>query len=106
MRELQSVLRALVALADHGDVITQQQISQHLQISGTSAATPVSEPTIQASARLVDVENDAFDQALAACANSVTDAAQRLGVHRSTVYRHLARRRSDKGRPSAQPRLG
>lgn len=32
-----------------------------------------------------------IEQALAACSGNVTQAARRLGIHRSTIYRYLER---------------
>ncbi|MGJ7609830.1 MULTISPECIES: sigma-54-dependent Fis family transcriptional regulator [unclassified Variovorax] len=98
VRELRSTLRAVAALADAGDSVTAAALPAHLQgmhapvdtpcASSASAFTPppLSEP-------LVAVTRHAIDQALKACEHDVAKAARRLGVHRSTVYRHLARER-------------
>ena len=43
------------------------------------------------------ITRHAIDEALRACDHDVARAARRLGVHRSTVYRHLARQRPPAG---------
>ncbi|MFM2121253.1 MAG: Bacterial regulatory protein Fis family, partial [Pseudomonadota bacterium] len=42
---------------------------------------------------LAALERSAIAQALAECGGRVSEAARRLGVHRSTVYRHLEQQR-------------
>jgi len=103
VRELRSTLRAVVALADAGDSVTAAALPAHLRgmhthtempcATGATAFTPPppTEP-------LVAITRHAIDEALKACDHDVAKAARRLGVHRSTVYRHLARER---GAPSA-----
>lgn len=116
VRELRSTLRAVVALADVGDAVTAAALPAHLQ--GTHAAhaahtahadhashadrandvaaafthPPQSEP-------LLAITRHAIDEALKACDHDVAKAARRLGVHRSTVYRHIARER---GKPAGR----
>jgi transcriptional regulator of acetoin/glycerol metabolism len=45
----------------------------------------------------VAITRHAIDEALKACDHDVARAARQLGVHRSTVYRHLARQRDTSG---------
>jgi transcriptional regulator of acetoin/glycerol metabolism len=52
-----------------------------------SAAMPPFAPA----APLADVAQQAIEQALRAAAGKVARAAAQLGVHRSTIYRHLRR---------------
>lgn len=99
VRELRSVLRALVALADAGDAVTADSLPAHLRDTAPiadfgdfgEAATP------QPNAPLQTITRHAIDEALRACDHDVARAARRLGVHRSTVYRHLARQRPPVG---------
>ena len=103
VRELRSTLRTVVALADAGDSVTAAALPAHLRgmhthvempcAAGAAAFTPPppTEP-------LVAITRHAIDEALKACEHDVAKAARQLGVHRSTVYRHLARER---GTPSA-----
>ncbi|MFS2054402.1 helix-turn-helix domain-containing protein [Variovorax sp. CT11-76] len=39
------------------------------------------------------ITRQAIAQALQDCGHDVAEASRRLGIHRSTVYRHLARER-------------
>ena len=96
VRELRSTLRAIVALADPGDSVTAHALPAHL--CGTHAA-PHEEQAVQAESAsphaepLTAITRHAIDDALKACDHDVARAARRLGVHRSTVYRHLTRQR-------------
>ncbi|WP_295176387.1 sigma 54-interacting transcriptional regulator [Variovorax sp. SCN 67-20] len=100
VRELRSTLRAVVALADTGDSVTAAALPAHLL--GTHAAPTTDAATEAALAPqagpLQAITRHAIDEALKACDHDVSKAARRLGVHRSTVYRHIARQR---GKPSA-----
>ncbi|BEP68263.1 MULTISPECIES: sigma-54-dependent Fis family transcriptional regulator [unclassified Variovorax] len=96
VRELRSVLRALVALADPGDAVTADALPAHLHDAAPFA--DFSEATAsQPNAPLQTITRHAIDEALRACDHDVARAARRLGVHRSTVYRHLARQRPPAG---------
>jgi transcriptional regulator of acetoin/glycerol metabolism len=100
VRELRSTLRAVVALADAGDAVTAAMLPAHLlgtpapasaaacadANANTFAAPPHAEP-------LMAITRHAIDEALKGSDHDVAKAARRLGVHRSTVYRHLARQR-------------
>jgi transcriptional regulator of acetoin/glycerol metabolism len=103
VRELRSTLRAVVALADAGDAVTAATLPAHLQ--GTQVAHPAHADDAAAFTRpppsepLLAITRHAIDEALKACDHDVARAARRLGVHRSTVYRHLARER---GKPAAR----
>jgi transcriptional regulator of acetoin/glycerol metabolism len=102
LRELRSTLRAVVALADTGDSVTAAVLPAHLRDAHTvpqrqddapaHAPTPHAEP-------LTAITRHAIDEALKASEHDVAKAARRLGVHRSTVYRHLARQRGTTGNP-------
>ncbi|MDB5846903.1 MAG: transcriptional activator of acetoin/glycerol metabolism [Rhodoferax sp.] len=98
VRELNSVLRALVALAEVGDHIGIDQLPP--LIGGQAPAMSPHEDNraglpaerSEAPQPLASLTRDAFDRTLAACHGNVAHAAVQLGVHRSTVYRHLAAR--------------
>ena len=92
VRELVNVLRTLVALADAGtevgrDALPARLLAPPASMSHASAAMPPSAPA----APLADVAQQAIEQALRAAAGNVARAAAQLGVHRSTIYRHLRR---------------
>ena len=89
VRELNSVLRAMVALADEGDALGVDQLPERLVAATAQRVQP---RLVAAQPALSDVVEHAIDQVLSACGGNVATAARRLGVHRSTVYRHLAQR--------------
>jgi transcriptional regulator of acetoin/glycerol metabolism len=88
VRELCSVLRSVVALADVGDIITTDRLPAALHLPAAAVAPQ------GRSARPNDANpGHPVDQAIAECDGNVLEAARRLGVHRSTIYRHLAQQR-------------
>jgi transcriptional regulator of acetoin/glycerol metabolism len=104
VRELRSVLKSITALADPGDTISVDQLPDGLRGAPTMATVDSRDIDVRGHApeALNDIERQDIDAALGACQHNVAAAARQLGVHRSTVYRHLARRRSDA--PDDQPR--
>jgi len=87
VRELGSVLRAMVALADAGETLGVEQLP--------AAFAPAADRPCDDAAEeppLSDLVENTIDHVLSACQGNVAVAARRLGVHRSTVYRHLAQR--------------
>lgn len=96
VRELRSVLRSVAALAETGERISASQLPTHL-LAQQHPAPPVNkEPMRQApeeNARpLADQTSSAIERMLEECGHNMAEAARRLGVHRSTLYRHRARR--------------
>ncbi|WP_432726005.1 sigma-54-dependent Fis family transcriptional regulator [Variovorax sp. W6] len=93
VRELRSTLRAIVALADAGDAVTAADLPAHLHTTPSSPPEPAPAHAAPQAEPLLAITRHAIDEALKACDHDVAKAARRLGVHRSTVYRHLARQR-------------
>lgn len=100
VRQLSSVLRALVALADDGELLGLEQLPAELLVAdhGASPANPFSAAgspaaTLPPDTALDDAVQQHIAAVLAECNGRVAEAARRLGVHRSTVYRYLAQRR-------------
>ena len=110
LRELASVVRVLAALADPDRTLGRDALPPRFQAGSPPA--PVAASTIEpirvpsghppdgtappdrvppAPLPLADAARRQIDQALQATAGNVARAAARLGVHRSTVYRHLGR---------------
>ncbi|MBS0445083.1 MAG: sigma-54-dependent Fis family transcriptional regulator [Proteobacteria bacterium] len=85
VRELCSVLKALIALAGSGATIAVDALPPHVVARGQGREAAA------AADRLADVTQHAIEQMLAQCHDNVAQAAARLGIHRSTVYRHLRR---------------
>lgn len=92
-----SVLKSLIALAEDDAEVGVCDLPPAIQGARGSLAgeaAPQSVPDQDESvASLRDTTRHAIAQALQACGNDVTKAARLLGVHRSTVYRYLARER-------------
>ena len=123
LRQLASTLRALAALAEPGSVIGLEDLPGEVRAAGTAAEddAPRDPARVQADPRSAGVGTPrapasagpsasaaqplrhqaaaAIDAALAACGGNVSAAARRLGLHRSTVHRHLqAQHRIGSGR--------
>jgi transcriptional regulator of acetoin/glycerol metabolism len=98
VRELRSTLRAVVALADAGDSVTATMLPAHLVGAWTSPPDDATPHALPHTEPLMNITRHAIDEALKACDHDVAKAARRLDVHRSTIYRHLARQR---GKPEA-----
>ena len=105
-RQLAATLRTLAVLAEPGEWIDEEALPadirrperpiapQDRSHDGAFAAPsrPASEPDVPQ--RLQDLEQTAIRAALNACGGNITRAAARLGVHRSTLHRHLVGRRT------------
>jgi transcriptional regulator of acetoin/glycerol metabolism len=89
VRELLNVLKTVVALATDGECITHVPLAHPDRVAPCVAdVAPVP---------LGDLMEQAIARTLAACDGRVAETARRLGVHRSTVYRHLAATRTGSG---------
>jgi sigma-54 dependent transcriptional regulator, acetoin dehydrogenase operon transcriptional activator AcoR len=86
LRQLNSVLRTMIALATPGEVVGRDRLPREIfQCEAQPAPSPHGND-LHAHTR------HAIEQALAECNGCVSAAARRLGIHRSTIYRWLARR--------------
>ena len=92
VRELRSVLRTIVALSEPGRLIGPDDLPPALASAAVLDASLVSPGAPTGS--LHAVAERTIEQALQQCRYNVTEAARLLGVHRSTVYRHLAAQRA------------
>ena len=89
VRELLNVLKTAIALAADGDWVTQ------VTPSCPDPTVPSSPQALSTPAMDIgELTARATEDALAACGGRVAQAARRLGVHRSTVYRYLAARKN------------
>lgn len=82
LRQLSSLIRTLVALGDQDEVIDIAQLPAEIR-ERRDAASEVG--------MLDQVTRLTVDDALAACGGNVSEAARRLGIHRSTIYRMRSR---------------
>jgi transcriptional regulator of acetoin/glycerol metabolism len=90
-RQLAGTLRSLLALAEDGGIVTPDMLPAELKAaaapSNALGAPPL--PT-QIEDRMRDVQQDLMRRVLAECDGNISRAARRLGVNRSTIYRHIA----------------
>ena len=93
VRELRSMLKSLIALAEEGDEVGLGDLPASLgKLLPLPVTVPVAdEPAELPTESLRDATRQAITQALASSGQDVAQAARMLGVHRSTIYRHLAR---------------
>jgi len=91
VRELISVLRSTNALAEPGERISVMHLPAELR---GEVSTQTGAPTAEREELphpLAELTHNAIARTLQECGQNVAEAARRLGVHRSTVYRHRAR---------------
>ena len=105
-RQLAATLRTLAILAEPGETLDEEALPadirrapRHTPAPAASLDAPIGERSRSARAtaephRLEDLEQQAIGAALNACGGNITRAAARLGVHRSTLHRHLVARRT------------
>jgi transcriptional regulator of acetoin/glycerol metabolism len=108
-REMQSTLRSVLFLKPVGSLIHAADLPPELQEgmpSSTSAPLALAGgadtagkyeapcPTDVTGATLRDINEQAIQRVIEECRHNLSQAAGILGVHRSTLYRYLARSRS------------
>ncbi len=85
LRQLVSVLRTLAALAPPASTIEREQLPAGIRSYAAAACADRPAPGQDLRAR---TRRD-IEQTLAECGGCVSEAARRLGIHRSTLYRRL-----------------
>ncbi|MBD9536135.1 sigma-54-dependent Fis family transcriptional regulator [Stenotrophomonas sp. STM01] len=83
LRQLVACLRTLVALSEPTAVIAAEGLPEYLLVAYPPAVVPAGDGSLQ------EMTLEVMRQALAACNGNVSQAAKRLGVNRSTLYRRL-----------------
>jgi DNA-binding NtrC family response regulator len=91
VRQLQNTIRQIAVLGD-GDTVTASMLPKNMQQldPGKIAATHVasSTPVVAATIKpLWQTEREAIEDAIAACGGNIPEAAAKLGVSPSTIYR-------------------
>lgn len=109
LRQLDACLRTLVALSEPGETIGPEWLPEELR-RGRPLTRPVAAAILPSSAdaahhgnapasacpgngELQAMTDVAIRQAVQACGGNLSQAARRLGLHRSTLYRRLRRLR-------------
>jgi transcriptional regulator of acetoin/glycerol metabolism len=87
-------LRALLILAEPGSPLRPDQLPAEIRAVHAAGPTPTRASIAPAggercSERLDDVTKQTMRQTLAMCGGNVSEAARRLGINRSTLYRRL-----------------
>ncbi|MCF8481067.1 MAG: sigma-54-dependent Fis family transcriptional regulator [Rhodospirillum sp.] len=95
-RQLTSALKVLAALADPGQCLTPDHLPEGIlgrrEVGSPSPEAPppvFRPPSGVGEGALETLTREAMRAALDACGGNVSQAARRLGVHRSTLYRRL-----------------
>ena len=104
-RQLTGVLKVLLALAEPGETVGPEALPADVRTSdlrgtvppmGNAGSDPLAAANAAADAALPgdlgSVTRAAMDAALKECDGNISRAARRLGIHRSTLHRHLASR--------------
>jgi transcriptional regulator of acetoin/glycerol metabolism len=86
-RQLVGTLRALLALADPGGTVELDALPEGVAQKAPRAAAPPAAPAPEPSGRLDGIAREAMRAALDAAGGNVSEAARRLGISRSTLYR-------------------
>lgn len=93
IREMKNALRVALALSEDGQV-GAEHLPAEVAACAPGFPAPLDAEEAPAEARVAalhDVEGGALRRALAAAAGNLTEAARRLGVARSTLYRMMDR---------------
>lgn len=86
-REFVGTLKVLHALAEPDGLVDMDALPADVREQATASATAPQPP---AGEELEAVTRATIQATLAACGGNISMAARRLGIHRSTLHRHLA----------------
>ena len=93
-RELVGTLRAVLAVVDHDGPVGVEDLPAHFRGGGVAVAQaqPSRTPEATSVPRTLREHTDAaLRSAVDACGGNLSRAARELGIHRSTLYRRLAK---------------
>ncbi|QRG04455.1 sigma-54-dependent Fis family transcriptional regulator [Xanthobacter dioxanivorans] len=103
-RQLVGVLRVLRALAEPGEELGLDALPADIRPAPAAGACASPSPawsggaTMAAAGDLGAVTRAAIEATLAASGGNISEAARRLGIHRSTLHRHLTMQGPGRGR--------
>lgn len=96
-RQLRSTLKTLVALLPPGSIVQPADLPDSLRAEARDAIPPQDNPrppdAAKASGNIRDWQQEHIRQVLSSNQGNISKTARELGLHRSTLYRHLANRR-------------
>ena len=91
LRQLDNLLRTLVALCDDRSRIDEHLLPAEIRAFAPAPEFPTAKSDTAAARTLEDIAEHAIHEALAASDGNIARAARLLGVHRSTLHRRLRR---------------
>lgn len=86
-RQFVGALKVLRALAEPGSVLEAEALPPDLRTMPASGQSPAA---VEGTSDLDSITRAAIQTALTAAEGNISEAARRLGIHRSTLHRHLA----------------
>jgi transcriptional regulator of acetoin/glycerol metabolism len=93
MRQLLGTLRTLIALGQPGKPVTLDDLPEDIRKASTPITAQASMPCTRSGIpRMQQLQRNTVRMALDACDGNVSEAARRLGISRSTIYRKLDER--------------
>jgi transcriptional regulator of acetoin/glycerol metabolism len=95
-RQMQSVLRSLLVLKPAGSLIQPPDLPPEINsndLDHPNGAGPPPGPSTEA-VTLRDINHQVVNRVIQECNHNISRAAAILGVHRSTLYRYMARAKS------------
>jgi PAS domain S-box-containing protein len=91
VRELRNVIERLVITSPNNELDFEEEAGANTEVSCAGAALINQKPTYRGELKKVvqEVEKQYIDQVLQECGGRISEAARRLGIHRTMLYRKI-----------------